>query len=138
MPSLIPQLVVDDARGYLEFLGKALGGETLHVMPGPDGKSVMHAAVRLQDARVFVSDASEFAKKTTANVFLYVSDVDAAYERATAAGAQPVAPVSDMFWGDRWGMVADPSGNLWQLATHVEDVTPEQLAERMRAANPGG
>jgi uncharacterized glyoxalase superfamily protein PhnB len=65
---------------------------------------------------------------------LYVDDVDAAYERAVKAGAQPLAPVSDMFWGDRWGMVASPCGNLWQIATHVEDVSPQQMAERASAA----
>ncbi len=132
-PAIIPQIVVEDAHALLEFLGKAFGAKTLQVMPGPDGKSVMHAAVEVGQGRVFVSDANDFAKKTSSNVFVYVDDVDATFGQATEAGAQPVAPVSDMFWGDRWGMVADPFGNLWQLATHVEDVSPEQMAERMKA-----
>ena len=132
--TVTPQIVVADGKRTLEFLGKAFGAETLHSMPGPDGKGVMHAAVRLGDCTLFVSDAGGFAKPTAANLFVYVADVDAAYKRATDAGAKPIVPVSDMFWGDRWGMVEDPSGNRWQLATHVEDVPPGEMAARMAAA----
>jgi PhnB protein len=134
--SITPQLVVKDAMRLLDFLKSAFGATVMHVMNGPDGKSVMHAAARVGDSIVFVSDAPGFAKPTTANLFLYVKDVDAAFARATSAGAKAAAPVTDMFWGDRWGMVEDPFGNQWQIATHVEDVAPDEMAKRMMAAGP--
>lgn len=136
VPPVIPQLVVPDGKALIDFLERAFGAQTQQIMPGPEGKGIMHATVTIGDGRVFVSDANDFAKPTTANTFLYVEDVDAAFARATEAGATALAPVSDMFWGDRWGMVADPFGNIWQLATHVEDVSPEQMAERMKQAGP--
>jgi PhnB protein len=134
--TLTPQLVVKDAMRLLAFLEKAFGATVLHVMNGPDGKSVMHAAARVGDSVLFVSDLPGFAKPTTANLFLYVEDVDVAFARATSTGAEPSAPVTDMFWGDRWGMVEDPFGNQWQIATHVEDISPEEMAKRMKAAGP--
>jgi PhnB protein len=100
-------------------------------MRGADGASIMHAYVKIGDSVVFLSDAGGFAKPTTANLFLYVTDVDQAVEQATRAGAKVLAPVSDMFWGDRWGMLKDPFGNTWQIATHVEDVSPEEMQRRM-------
>jgi uncharacterized glyoxalase superfamily protein PhnB len=100
-------------------------------MTGPDNKGIMHAHVRIGDSVVFMSDAGGFAKPTTANVFAYVEDVDATVERAAAAGAKVMAPVADMFWGDRWGMVEDPFGNVWQVATHIEDVSPEEMKRRL-------
>lgn len=132
---IIPQLVVPDARRTIQFLEEAFGAQSESPpMLTPDGKSVMHAFVRIGDEAIFLCDAGTFAKPTSTNIFLYVPDVDAAYKRAVAAGAKPVMPVSDMFWGDRWGSLEDPFGNQWQLATHVEDVPPEQMMERMRAA----
>ncbi len=132
--AVTPQLVVKDAMQLLDFLKNAFGATVLHVMNGPDGKSVMHAAAHIGDSMIFVSDAPGFAKPTTANLFLYVPDVDASYARATSAGAKLGALVSTMFWGDRWGMVEDPFGNQWQIATHVEDVPPNEMANRMKAA----
>jgi uncharacterized glyoxalase superfamily protein PhnB len=134
--SLTPQLVVKDATKLVDFLKSAFGASVMHVMPGPDGKGVMHGAARVGDSTVFFCDVPGFAKPTTANLFLYVPDVDAAFARATSAGAKPAAPVTDMFWGDRWGMVEDPFGNTWQIATHVEDVSPDEMAKRMKAAGP--
>jgi PhnB protein len=134
--TLTSQLVVSDAPRLLDFLKAAFGATVLHVMHGPDGKSVMHGAVRVGQSAMFVSDAQGFAKPTSANVFVYVEDVDAAYQRAVKAGAEPVAPVGDMFWGDRWGMVVDPFGNHWQIATHVEDVPPAEMAARIKAMKP--
>jgi uncharacterized glyoxalase superfamily protein PhnB len=134
--AVTPQLVVKDATPLLDFLKNAFGATVMHVMNGPDGKSVMHAAVRIGDSIIFASDAPGFAKATTANLFLYVPDADAAFARATSAGAKPGAPVMDMFWGDRWGMVEDPFGNQWQIATHREDVSPDEMAKRMKAAGP--
>jgi uncharacterized glyoxalase superfamily protein PhnB len=134
--SVTPQLVVEDARPVIDFLRAALDAEVLHEMPGPNGKGVMHAAVRIGDSTIFLSDAVGVAKKTSANLYLYVTDVDKAFAKATRAGAKVGAPVSDMFWGDRWGMLEDPFGNVWQIATHVEDVTPEEMGKRLQAAAP--
>ena len=131
--SVTPYLVVRGAQKLISFAKEALGAEHLHSMPGPDGKTIMHAAIRLGDSTLFLADATDENPPTTAGLFLYVPDVDAAYARATKAGATPVVPVSNMFWGDRWGVVADPFGNQWQLATHVEDVSPEQMRDRMAA-----
>jgi len=128
--SITPQLVIKGAQKAIDFYREALGAELLHAMPGPNG-SIMHAAVRIGEGTIFVSDASEFAKPTTANLYVYVEDVDAVFARAVKAGATVAAPLANMFWGDRWGMVADPFGNLWQLGTHTEEVTPEEMQQRM-------
>jgi uncharacterized glyoxalase superfamily protein PhnB len=133
LPAVIPQLVVPDARALVDFATKSFGAELQHAAPGPDGKGIMHGFMRIGGAAVFLSDAA-FAKPTQANLFVYVPDVDAAFSRAVAGGATQLAPVADMFWGDRWGMVADPWGNVWQIATHKEVVSPEQMRERMQAA----
>jgi PhnB protein len=133
LPAVIPQLVVKDARALVDFANKAFGAELQHAAPGPDGTGVMHGFFRIGGAPVFVSDAA-FAQPTQANLFVYVPDVDAAFSRAIAAGAKQLAPVGDMFWGDRWGMLADPWGNIWQVATHKEVVSPEEMQKRMREA----
>lgn len=135
MHTLTPQLVVSDATQLIEFLKTTFGAEAMHMMRTPDGK-IMHGYVRIGDSSMFLSDAVGFAQPTAANLFVYVSDVDRTFARALKAGAKPLAPVADMFWGDRWGMVADPFGNVWQIATHVEDVSPEEMQKRMQAAAP--
>jgi PhnB protein len=127
---IVPQLVIKGAQKAIDFYRDALGAELLHSMPGPGG-SIMHAAVRIGEGTIFISDASEFAKPTSANLYIYVRDVDAVFNRAVKAGATVAAPLANMFWGDRWGMVADPFGNLWQLGTHTEEVTPEEMQSRM-------
>lgn len=136
LPAAIPQLVVKDGHALIDFAKRAFGAEKMHTMPGPDGKGIMHGMFTIGGAPIFVSDAGGFAQPTSANLFVYVPDVDAAYQRALDAGAKSLAPVSDMFWGDRWGMVADPFGNVWQIATHTEDVPPEEMMKRAAAAMP--
>lgn len=131
LPAVTPQLVCKDARALVAWAGKAFGAELAHAMPNPDGKGIMHGMMVIGGAKIFVSDAGGFAQPTSANLFVYVPDVDAAVGRAVEAGGKVLAPVSDMFWGDRWGMVADPSGNVWQVATHTENVTPEEMQARM-------
>jgi PhnB protein len=133
LPALIPQLVVKDALALVDFATKAFGAELGHYMPGPDGKGVMHGMFSVGGAPVFISDIPGFAQPTSSNLFVYVPDVDASVERAVAAGAKLLAPVADMFWGDRWGMVADPSGNVWQVATHKERLEPDEMMKRMAA-----
>lgn len=133
LPAVIPQLVAKDARALVAFAEQAFGAVLGHAMPGPDGKGIMHGMFRIGDAVVFVSDAVGFSQPTSANLFVYVPDVDACVARATGAGGKLVAPVADMFWGDRWGMVADPWGNIWQVATHKEQVEPDEMMKRMAA-----
>ena len=136
--AVIPQLVVADGRKLLAFCEAAFGASVGDMVPGPDGKGVLHGFMRIHGEAVFFSDAAGFAKPTTANFFLYVPDVDATVAAAVAAGAKISAPVADMFWGDRWGMIEDPFGNAWQIATHIEDIDPEEMKRRMAASAQGG
>jgi uncharacterized glyoxalase superfamily protein PhnB len=107
-------------------------------MPGPDGKSIMHAEIKIGDSRIFLSEefpemgcrSPESLGGTASSLHLYVEDVDAAFKRAVAAGAQVKMPVADMFWGDRFGKLIDPFGHEWGMATHKEDLTPEEIRER--------
>ena len=111
-------------------------------MTSPDGKSVVHAEIRIGDSMVMLSD--EFPQTgprspqalggTTASIFLYVPDVDAAFERAVDAGAKAVMPPADMFWGDRFGKLVDPFGHHWAMATHKEDLSDEEIRKRGAAA----
>ena len=133
LPAVIPQLVVKDARALIEFAVSALGAQHGHVMPGPDGKGVMHGMFTIGGAPIFVSDAGGFATPTSANLFVYVPDVDATFARATSAGAKALAPVADMFWGDRYAKVADPFGHEWGLATHKEDLSAREIGRRAEA-----
>src|SRR3954470_11575712 len=133
--SLTPQIVAKDAAAALEAYQRAFGAEVMGKMTGPDGKSVMHSHVRIGDSVLFVAEAG-FAPASASNNFLYVSDVDAVVAKATQAGFKVLAPVADMFWGDRWGQVQDPFGNVWQIATHLEDVGPEEMQRRAKQAAP--
>src|SRR5262249_15533491 len=131
--SLTPQIVAKDAARALEIYQRAFGAEVQGKMFGPDGKTLMHSHVRIGDSILFVAEAG-FAPASASNIFLYVPDVDAVAAKATQAGFKTLAPVADMFWGDRWGQVQDPFGNVWQIATHVEDVSPEEMQRRAQAA----
>lgn len=137
-------LVVKGAAQAMEFYKKAFGAEEIMRMPGPDGKTVMHGELRIGNSVVMIAD--EFPGMCKApdqsgspvTVHLYVNDADKTYNQAVAAGAQPTMPLSDMFWGDRYGKLKDPFGHEWSIATHKEDLTPDQIAQRMAAAFSGG
>ena len=139
--TLTPYLAVDDAAKAIEFYERAFGAKERSRMPGPDGK-IAHAELMIGDSVVMLSDPFPQASVkppsqiggTTAGLFMYVEDVDAAYRRAIDAGATETMPPADMFWGDRFGTVADPFGHSWQIATHVEDLTPEEMAQRGQEA----
>jgi PhnB protein len=133
-----PYLVVHDAAKAIEFYKKALGAEELMRMPGPGGR-IMHAEIRIGDSIIMLTDEAPDASSsrspeslggTTASVFLYVDDVDALVARAVEAGAKVAIPVQDMFWGDRFGQLKDPFGHSWGVATHKEDLTPDEIARR--------
>ena len=140
--TVTPGLCIKGADRALEFYQKAFGAQLLMRMPGPDGK-IMHAEIKIGDSIVFVSDefpempggcrSPESLKGTTGALYLYVPDVDTAFNRAVKAGATVTMPVADMFWGDRYGQLQDPFGHLWGLATHTEDLTPEEIAKRQQA-----
>ncbi len=141
--SLTPSLAVDDAAQAIEFYKQAFGATERVRMPGPDGK-IAHAELEIGDSVLTLADTFEQSPYkppkqlggTSAGVLIYVEDVDAVVDASVDAGATVTMPVEDMFWGDRYGTVTDPFGHVWQIATHKEDLTPEQLAERAREATP--
>ena len=140
--TVTPYLTLQDAARAIEFYKRAFGAHETGRMTGPDGKSVMHAELRIGDSLVMLSD--EFPEMgarspqslggTTASIFLYVPDVDAAFKRAVDAGARAIMPPADMFWGDRFGKLVDPFGHEWAMATHKEDLSPEEIRQRGAAA----
>ncbi|MBX7077974.1 MAG: VOC family protein [Nannocystaceae bacterium] len=132
--NLIPQLVVRNGHAALRFLEQVFDAKVGQVMPGPDGKGLMHGAVTISDSTVFIAEPFGPAAITSANLYVFVPDVDATVAKAKAAGAEIMNPPTDMFWGDRWAVIRDPSGTTWQVATHVEDVSPEEMQRRMAAA----
>jgi PhnB protein len=139
--SLTPYLYVDDARKAIDFYQRAFGATERGVMEGPDGK-VAHAEIQIGDSALMLSDPFEqqVGKPpkelggTSAAVFIYVEDVDAVVQQAADAGATVTMPPEDMFWGDRFGSVTDPFGHQWQVATHTEDLSPEEMEERGKEA----
>lgn len=136
--TLTPHIVVSDGNAAIDFYRKAFGAEEVCRMPGPDGKSIMHAELQIGNSRLMLNDempgceqggpkAPKSLKGTVLALHLYVENVDAAFKRATEAGAEPIMPPMDMFWGDRYGAVKDPFGHQWAIATHKQDLTPEQI-----------
>jgi PhnB protein len=131
--TVTPYLVVDGATNVLDFVKQAFGAEEKFRMDGPDGK-VGHAEVQIGDSIVMVGDAGAENPAMPAMIHLYVDDCDATYERALAAGATSEREPTDQFYGDRSAGVRDSAGNLWWIATHVEDVPEEEMAKRIEEA----
>jgi PhnB protein len=135
--TITPNLVCRNAERAIEFYKTVFGANELMRMPGPGGK-IMHAELKIGNSILFVNDeltqpGSETAPRSGApsvSLFLYVEDVDAVFNRALSAGAKVDMPLQDMFWGDRFGKISDPSGHVWGLATHKEDVAPAELERR--------
>jgi len=137
--TLTPYLIVKGAAKALDFYAKALGATELYRMADPSGK-VGHAEMRIGDSHLMLAD--EFPEMGalgpqvngghSVSFLVYVPDVDAAFARAVAAGGKAVRPVEDQFYGDRSGTLVDPFGHQWTLATHVEDVSPEEMERRSR------
>jgi len=131
--AVTPYLTVRGAPKVIEFLKQAFGAELTHEpTKRPDG-TIMHAEVMIGDSRVMIGEESEMAKATTSSLYLYVPNVDSVYQRAVKAGGDSIMEPTDMFYGDRSGGVKDPSGNTWYIATHKEDVAPQELAKRADA-----
>ena len=133
-------IIVPDAIEAMEFYGKAFGAKQIMHMAGPEGKGTMHAEMQIGTSMVMLSDENpQWEMKSAATLggspvsfMLYVEDCDATFEKAVAAGCTVKFPLTDQFWGDRMGKVADPYGIEWSLATHKEDVPPEEMPARQQ------
>ena len=132
-----PYLVVNGAARAIDFYKQAFGAQELFRMGGPDGK-IGHAEIKIGDSPIMLSDEMMHNKSpeslggSPCGVFLYVQDVDAVFDQAIKAGAKEEMRPTNMFWGDRFGSLIDPFGHRWSLATHVEDVAPDEVEKRAR------
>jgi PhnB protein len=139
--SITPYLVIKGAAQAIEYYKKAFGATEVMRMNGPDGK-VGHAELQIGDSRFMLADENPsmgqgYTSAATigaspVSLYLYCPDVDNVVQRAVAAGGKILKPVQDQFYGDRSGFIQDPFGHLWGIATHVEDVSPEEMKERMK------
>lgn len=145
--TITPHLVVKGAAQAIDFYKRAFGAEEICRMPmqGKDGQMrVGHAELQIGNSRLFLADEfPEFGSSgpsggSPVTIHLYVNDTDAAFGQAVGAGATATMPPVNMFWGDRYSKLVDPFGHHWSIATHLEDVTPEQMMERMAAGMGGG
>jgi PhnB protein len=146
--SLTPHIICTNAGAAIDFYKNAFGAQERVRMPGPDGQKVMHAELKIGDAIIMLAD--EFPEMgdcggrspqslggTCATMHLYVPDVDSAFERAIKAGATVAMPVSDMFWGDRYGQITDPFGHRWSLATHKSNPSKQEMIDGAKAVMGG-
>ena len=139
--TLTTYLTVENAAEAIDYYKDVFHAKERIRMEAPDGK-VGHAELEIGDSLLMLSDAFPGATSrpptelggTTAGAFMYVEDVDAVVKRAVESGATITMEIADQFWGDRFGSISDPFGHLWSIATHVEDVPPEEMAERAKAA----
>lgn len=141
--SVTPYLVVDDASAAIEFYKKAFGAEEKFRLPM--GERIGHAELLIGDSHIMLAD--EFPDMghlgpknrggTTVSLMVYVDDVDRAFPKAIEAGARQVRPLENQFWGDRMGTLEDPFGHMWSLATHVEEVAPDEMERRMSQFSKG-
>ena len=134
--TLTPHITVSGAANYIDFLKRAFNAVEVSRAPGPGGK-LMHAHVRIGNSNLMMNDhfpemgAPSIAEGNWPLTFhLYVADVDATFAQAVAAGCTATMPVADQFWGDRYGLVKDPFGFNWGIASHIEDPTPDEIRER--------
>jgi uncharacterized glyoxalase superfamily protein PhnB len=139
--TITPHLIVRDAARAIEFYKQAFGAKDRGVMKGPDGK-VMHAELQIGDSIVMLADEMpEFGSRSPQSIggsptglHIYTDNVDAAFDRAVKAGAQVEMPVMEQFWGDRYGKLKDPFGHSWSVATHVKDLSAEEMKRGMDEA----
>jgi PhnB protein len=131
--TVTPFLTIKGADRAIDFYKQAFGAQERARMPGPDG-SIMHAELVIGDSTIMLSDAV-LSPETRSSMHVYVDDCDTMFERAVAAGGTVRMPMQDMFWGDRYGQVEDPFGNIWSIATHKEDIAPEEMARRVAEAS---
>ena len=143
---ITPHLVVRGCAEAIAFYKRAFGAEELFSMPTPDGDRLMHAEIKVNGAPIMLADefpgmgceSPQALGGTAVTLHLYTADIDADYARAVEAGCEAVMPPQDMFWGDRYGRLKDPYGHSWAMATHVRDVSPEELEKAAaKAFAPG-
>lgn len=140
--SVTPYLFVRGAIRAIDFYKNAFGAQEVMRMPGPDGR-IMHAELKIGDSLIMLADENPqrgaMSPQTiggySVGMHLYIENVDAVVKKAVENGAKALHPVKDQFYGDRSGSILDPFGHLWNIATHVEDVSPEELKKRMAAAS---
>ncbi len=140
MHSLTPHLVCRDAAAAIDFYGRAFGAIELFRLPGPNGK-LIHACVRIGDSQLFLFDempehgalGPQTLQGTPVTIHLQVQDADAAFARAVQAGATVAMPLADMFWGDRYGQLTDPFGHRWSIASHLREVSRDEMVAAMQA-----
>lgn len=143
--SVTPYLIIKNAADALEFYKTAFGATELFRMPQPDGR-IGHAEIKIGDSPIMLADEfpemNYLGPKTLGgspvSLMIYVDDVDAVFNQAIAAGAETQKPVEDKFYGDRIGSLVDPFGHVWHVATHKEDVSPEEMEKRAAAAHSQG
>lgn len=139
--TVIPTLIVRGADKAIDFYKRAFGAKELMRMPGPGGKGIMHAEIKIGDSAIMLADefpdmgtrSPETLGGVAGSIYLYLEDVDKSFEQAVAAGAQSKMPPTDMFWGDRFAKLTDPFGHEWAMATHKEDVSEEEIRKRGEA-----
>lgn len=137
--SVTTGLTVLDTAQAIEYYKAAFDAKEISRMAGPNGR-IVHAEIKIGDSIIFLNDefpemptatrSPQTLKGTTSSIYLYVSDVDSAFAKAEKAGGKVNMPLSNMFWGDRFGQIIDPFGHIWSLATRVENVTPEESKKR--------
>ncbi len=140
-----PYLIVDGGAAAIDFYTSVFGATERMRMDAPEGR-IGHAELELGDSVIMLADehpemnarGPRSVGGTPVSLHMYVEDVDSVFERAVEAGAKPVRPVEDQFYGDRLGSFEDPFGHHWNVASHVEDVSPEEMSKRMDEAAPGG
>ncbi len=135
--SISPALTCKDAARAIDFYKKAFNAQEVMRMPAPDGK-ISHAELKIGDSIIFLNDEMGPMTGTTTgtprlSLFLYVEDADTTFNNAVKAGAKVDMPLENQFWGDRYGKLTDPFGHQWGVATHVEDVAPEEINKRAAA-----
>jgi PhnB protein len=136
--SITPNLIIKDASKAIDWYKKALGAQELYRMPGPDGR-LMHAEIKIGDAVVMMTDempemggrGPQMLGGTPVSLTIYCEDCDALFNRAVGAGASVRMPLEDAFWGDRWGMLTDPFGHVWSIATRKENLSVPEMKRAM-------
>ncbi len=141
--AVTPSFTFKNSEKAIEFYKKAFGAKVLDLFPNLNGSGIMHATIQIGNSIIMMGDempASENCAKSAEtlgsspiSLYVYVSDVDAAFKQAVAAGGTATMPVADMFWGDRVGQIRDPFGYLWMIATHKQDLIPEQVRKGAEA-----
>lgn len=140
--TVTPIFTFRDSKKAIEFYKKAFGAKVLEVLPSPKGERTMHATIKIGDSILMMGDempdpncskSAESLGASPVSLYLYVPNADTAFKQAIADGAVETMPVTDMFWGDRCGSLKDPFGYSWMIATHTQDLTPEQISKGAEA-----